>query len=225
MLCCLLPTSISDDEDPAPTTLGGLVLQKWTNRKAKLEHEYAVTAWALCLLPGVRADVVDRMDGSHRRMIELVIERLHTAPSANPCKKLQGLTETQIIDIFWDEFDAFQNVTGTFGKRPGQFTTLDALQGRSYLWHKKYSLPHTKVLGFVACRTTSKLTGIGAAERAWGDTKYIKSGKRSHLSGESTEKRSILYTSARIDEARIKRQAMEKIDAGPNAMFGDDDMK
>ena len=41
----------------------------------------------------------------------------------------------------------------------------------------KYSLPFTKVLGFVACRVTSKVLGIGAADRSWGDVKTIKFGK------------------------------------------------
>ena len=73
---------------------------------------------------------------------------------------------------------------------------------------------------------TSKVCGIGAAERAWGDLKDIKSGKHSNLSGETVEKRAVLYTSARINDARIKWEEMEKIDTvGPNAMFEDDDLK
>ena len=42
-----------------------------------------------------------------------------------------------------------------------------------HLWHKKYSLPSTKVLGFVAFRVTSKILGIGSAERSWGYVKTI----------------------------------------------------
>ena len=37
---------------------------------------------------------------------------------------------------------------------------------------------HTKVIGFVACRLTSKVLGIFAAECSLGDVKKIKSGKR-----------------------------------------------
>ena len=41
-----------------------------------------------------------------------------------------------------------------------------------------------------------------------------------------TNNRSVLYTTANIHDARINRNIMEKIDdEGPNAMFGDDDMK
>ena len=45
----------------------------------------------------------------------------------------------------------------------------------------------------MACRVTSKLCGIGPAERSWGGVKQVKDSKRSYLSGESTEKRSILF--------------------------------
>ena len=69
------------------------------------------------------------------------------------------------------------------------------------------------MLGFVACRVTSKLCGIGPAERSWGGVKQIKTGQRSHLSGESTEKRSIIYILSKVEQARIYRNKMEKIDA------------
>ena len=82
-------------------------------------------------------------------------------------------------------------------------------------------MPYTiLVLGFVGFRVTSKLCGIGPAERSWGGVKNIKTGKRSHLSGESTEKRSILYVSAKIQQSRIMCDRFEKLDATENnAMF------
>ena len=49
---------------------------------------------------------------------------------------------------------------------------------------KKYSLPFTKVIGFVSSRVTSKVPGIGAAERSWGDIKTIISGKRSAINSD-----------------------------------------
>ena len=56
-----------------------------------------------------------------------------------------------------------------------------------------------KVLGFVACRLTSKILGIGSAERSWGDVKTIKSVYRSAPGSEISEKQSIVYTSACIE--------------------------
>ena len=56
--------------------------------------------------------------------------------------------------------------------------------------------------------------------------KHMKSGKHSHLSGDAVDKQSVLYTTSRISEARVRREEMERIDApGPNAMWGDDDIK
>ena len=68
--------------------------------------------------------------------------------------------------------------------------------------------------------------GIIPCDRSWVDVKKIKTGKRSHLVMELTKKRSFLNTTAKIYDARINRNIMEKIDAeGPNVMFGDDDIK
>jgi hypothetical protein len=101
----------------------------------------------------------------------------------------------------------------------------DVVKGHSYLWHEKYSLRSTKVLGFVACRVTSKLCGIGAAERCWGGVKQIKTGKRSHLSSESTEKRSIIFANAKVTQGRVKSDRLQGLDVrGDNVSFGDDDM-
>jgi hypothetical protein len=57
---------------------------------------------------------------------------------------------------------------------------------------------------YVACGVTSKLFGIGPAERSWGGMKQVKDGKRSHLSGESTEKQSVIFVSSKIAQARIE---------------------
>jgi hypothetical protein len=82
------------------------------------------------------------------------------------------------------------------------------------------------VLGYVGGCVTSKLCGIDPAERSWGGVKQIKDGvRRSHLGGESTEKRSVIYVTAKIQEARMHQHQMEKVDAtGPDAMFGDDNI-
>ena len=82
--------------------------------------------------------------------------------------------------------------------------------GNSHLLYQKYPLPCTKVLGFVACRVTSKVIGIGAVERSWGGIKTIKSGKRSDISSDVSEKYSIVYTSACIESAIFEQYHWEK---------------
>ena len=55
-----------------------------------------------------------------------------------------------------------------------------------------------------------KGSGIGAAERSWGDVKTIKCGKRSVIRSDVSEKQSIVYTSACIEPARIEQYHSEK---------------
>ena len=84
--------------------------------------------------------------------------------SPNTASGIEGKTMDQIVDLFWDEYLSFEKETPPF--KPMRFKTDDALKGISYKWHeRKYSLPFTSVLGFVACRVASKLLGIGACER------------------------------------------------------------
>ena len=99
-------------------------------------------------------------------------------------------------EIFWTEYTEFDNKIGSFDADEFIWKTKDIRYGNSHLWHQKYSLPCTKVLGFVACTVTSKVLGIGASERSWGDVNIIKSGKISAISSDVSEKQSIVYTYA-----------------------------
>ena len=109
------------------------------------------------------------------------------------------------LDLFWTEYNAFDKKIGSYYSDEFIWKSKDISDGNSHLWHQKYSLPFTKVLGFVACRVTSKVLGIGAAKRSWGDVKTIKSGKRSAIISDVSEKHSIVYTSTCIESARIEQ--------------------
>ncbi|KAL3769143.1 hypothetical protein ACHAWU_001211 [Discostella pseudostelligera] len=219
----------SDDEEGHieeivdENSLGYKVRSHWEKRKVKLEHDYAITGWALCVMDEVRRDVDANLNGEHRNAIERVVERLHIPPCANPNEQVCTMSIGDVVNTFWKEYKQFQNRDGIFSKR-GRWACRDVVEGRSHIWHENYSLPHTQVLGFVACRVTSKLCGIGAAERSWGGVKTIKDGNRSHIGSISLEKRAILYTTARIQDARAERERLEKSDAGKNGMFCDDDL-
>jgi hypothetical protein len=55
--------------------------------------------------------------------------------------------------------------------------------------------------------------------------KTVKNLKKFHLGGESTEKRSLIYITAKQQEGRLNLAQNEKLDAkGPNAMFCDADI-
>jgi hypothetical protein len=233
----LEPSSNGDDSDSDDNeeerndvfnlTFWGQIKWHWNHCKTKLEHEYAIAAWALCVMGDVRLDVAQQLNDGHGKYhdaIERVVSRLHQTPCANTHPDVPNMSEAEIIDTFWNEFKTFCNKTKPF-YQPAQWLTTNVSSGRSHLWHEKYSLPYTKVLGYVACWVTSKLCGIGPAERCWSAVKQVKKDERSHLGGASTEKRSVIYMNAKQQEAKSLREKMEKIDAiGPNAMFGDDDM-
>ena len=95
-----------------------------------------------------------------------------------------GVPEDKIAvtqDIFWTEYTEFDNNIGSFYVDEFIWKSKDIRDGNSHLWHQKYSLPCTKVLGFFACIVTSNVLVIGAAERSWDDAKTIKSGKRYYI--------------------------------------------
>ena len=108
------------------------------------------------------------------------------------------------LDMFCTEYTTFDNKVGSYDADAFIWKRKDISDGNIHLWHQKYSLPFTKVLGFVACRVTSKVLGIGASKRSWGDVKTIKSGKRSAINSDVLEKQSIVYTSACIESDRIE---------------------
>ena len=147
----------------------------------------------LCLIPHIRKDAKDHSNSDHRKQVNNVINTLFS-----------GAYEWEMavtLDLFWTDYTAFDNKIGSFDADEFLWKIKDIRDGNSHLWHQKYSLPFTKVIGFVASRVTSKVLGIGAAERSWGDVKIIKSGKRSAISSDVSEKQSIFYTSACIESA------------------------
>ena len=112
--------------------------------------------------------------------------------------------------MFWTEYNAFDNMIGSFYAYEYICKSKDIRYGKSHLCHQKYSLPFTKVLCFVACRVTWIVIGIGAVERSWGNVKTIKSRKRSAISSDVSEKQSIVYTSTCIESARIEQYHSDK---------------
>ena len=84
------------------------------------------------------------------------------------------------IDFFCTEYTELDNNIGSFDADEFIWKRKYIRDGNSHLWHQKYSLPFTKVLGFFACRVTSTVFVIGAAERSLGEVKTIKSGNICH---------------------------------------------
>ncbi len=148
----------------------------------------------------VQKNVQEGLMGTHRNAIEKVVSQLYMPPCPNTNPSVSSMSLHNIIDTFWNEFKAFQNCTHPYHE-PSRWISYDATQGNSFPWHEKYSIPYTSVIEFVAWHVTSKLCGIGQAERSWGRVKQVNGGKRSHLSGKLTEKKTILFVSLKISQA------------------------
>ena len=98
--------------------------------------------------------------------------------------------------------------------------------GKSYQWHELCSLPYYAVFGKAVCRVSSKILGIGCAQQAWGDVKHLKTNQRVNISRKRVEKQAILYTIARINEARARREARESsVVEDQETMWGDEGIK
>ena len=156
----------------------------------------------LCVIPNIHKDEKGHSDSDHKKQVNNVIKTLFHGAYEDEMSVTQ--------DMFWTEYTEFDKNIGSFDTDEFIWKRKDIKDGNSHLWHQKYSLPCTKVLGFVACRVTSKVLGIGAAERSWGDVKTIKSGKISAVSSDVSQKQSIVYKSDCIESSRIEQYHSEK---------------
>ena len=122
-----------DDEENDVLSFGRRFIWHWDKRKNKIEHEYAIAGWALCVMPEVRKDVAARLTGTHRDAVAEVVRRLHLTPCPNTHPDIARMTPADILDTLWNEFKSFQQCTHPFVK-PSRWATVDVTQGNSFLW-------------------------------------------------------------------------------------------
>ena len=97
----------STDDKNKLISLCSKILFEWEHRKVKLDHDYAITGWALSVMPEVRANVEERLTGDHCGSIECVVSKLHKLPCPKESKKIQGKKMGEILHTFWLEFKNF----------------------------------------------------------------------------------------------------------------------
>lgn len=163
-----------------------------------------------------RSAKTERELAPYKRSMDTVIERLYSDLSEDEIPKR--------IDEFWEEYELFtsrsRNYSGTIDfSRKNLWTSADISNGNSHLWHKKYSMRYTNLLGYVACHVTGKPLGIGEAERVWKKSKKIKSsGKTQQIN--SLEKKTCIYAFNSVLEERAKIKKLKKT----GEIWNDDDM-
>jgi hypothetical protein len=214
---------ISDDEDELDEEdqefIGEVVLKFWKKSCKALASDFAICGWYLCIVAEVMDDVRGDDTIEHRDVVERVITQL--CQDSTGLGNFKSRSHNDTYDTFWTEWRDFSNKLDAFSSKR-MCNSASAVQGKSYVFHKRYSLKVTTVLGYVACRGTSNVLGIGAAERSWGDVKQLKTDKRSHLSVESIEQQSIIFGAVSMHKARIGREEAEKLDHKISSKFWTD---
>ena len=114
----------------------------------------------LCPIKEVHEDMSVNCNASHLQCAERVLEKLlHPATEKEKREKK---------DRFCQEFREFRGKTGSFDGDNSMWESSLLDEGKAHVWHDTYSCLNTDVLGWLGCRVTSKILGIGSAERAWG---------------------------------------------------------
>jgi hypothetical protein len=81
-------------------SFGRHVIWHWNKRKQRIEHEYAIAGWALCIMKDVQKDVQEQLTGMRRDAIEKVVNRLHMPPCPNTNPAVSSMSLPYIIDTF-----------------------------------------------------------------------------------------------------------------------------
>ena len=100
----------------------------------------------ICVIPHICKDAKYNSDSDHSKQVNNIIKTLFFGSSE------EEMAVTQ--DISWTEYTDFDKNIGSFDSDEFICKIKDTKDGNSHLWHQKYSLPCTNVLGFVVCRVT-----------------------------------------------------------------------
>jgi hypothetical protein len=197
------PEEIFDELDDKKESLSASLIAKWDERKQLMDSDFANAGWLLSVDPGIYDDAKSSTYDEEKRF-ENVVHKLFSGTTLSFSKCME-------------QYFHFRRKSGVF-EEPSMWLSNHIASGKSHLWHSQYTHKFYPELGFVACRVTSKLLGIGSCERAWGDTKHLRSGKRCNLGAAKLEKQSVLYTAACIEAGRLKANTTGKHHWGPDDM-------
>jgi hypothetical protein len=186
---------------PRAQGLGLQVLDKWNNRRQKIVSDFAIAGWMLSPIPEIQEQVRSMECADHRMCLERVVVKMFK-PDMETDEEMDSL-----VHDFWKEYQDFRDHVGIYDpkSRRSLWNNSALTDGRSHSWHQMYSLVYTKVLGRVACRVTSKILGIGSAERNWSDVKYILDSKRVNLSPEKLKMQTTIYGAYCAKKAKGRR--------------------
>lgn len=209
----------AEDDNVTTITLGQKVIDIWEKRRKSLIHDFSIAGWLLSPTSDVYVDSSANSTGQHRDAVDRLLKKMYASELSDDSDELAAL-----LNDFWEEFEHFKTKTGPYDKAYiWKASNPDLRSGRSHMWHKKNSLPFTKVFGKFACRVCSKIVGMGSAERNWGDVKHLKSDKRSHLSSDAVQKQATIFGASCMLNARLERNSKKGTHEDPYRFWSDED--
>ena len=186
------------------SNLGDEMIIQWNKRRQRLVHDYSIAGWILSPTEEIRRDSHENYTYEHKQAIQRLIKKLLVPKTGTTAEHEADCNEA--YNMFWDEFECFRSKTEYYRDKH-IWISADAHGNKAHVWHMKNSSRSTKYLGRLAMIVCSKILGIGSAERAWGDVKHNKTGKRSHLSAAKTKMQSTIYGAYCANKAQILRKA------------------
>ena len=91
----------------------------------------------------------------------------------------------------------------------------------AHRWHKAFSSGITEVLAPLACRVTSKILGIGSAERNWKQVKRVKSGQAMNTGIETATKKVLIHG----EYIHMKAKARHNNSSAAGKLWTEEDFK
>jgi len=201
-----------EEKEPEPTlsSFGYDMLQLWKKRRPQLMHDYAIVGWLLSPFKEIQEQVAQKITPRHKERANKLLKRFFVPEGL-------GLAEENneymtIVGSFWLEWGDFNSRTNFYSAdQPCWHASQLHNHTKVHVWHKAWTYRHGFYLGKLACRVTSKILGIGNAERNWGAVKHLKSGQRSHLSSEAVSKQATLFGKSCADKANKKEPPSVKV--------------
>ena len=198
-----------EEEDPDEMEVGDQFKYNYKKHWGKYRNNllaapYIRAAYMLSPNPVIQQHVKDNPDPEDRLAVECLLVKLFVTDYVQDDEESEQ-KKAAVLDKFWDEYGEFANHTGMF---KGRHIWISAEhQGTfAHKWHERYSYPYTEYLGKLACRVTSKVMGIGEAERIWKAVKKIRVGQRGSLTPEKAKKQAIIAASYSMEKSKARRQ-------------------
>ena len=203
-----------EDDEQVPTERDALFkyeLKKWwLHYRPRLLPDFVRVAYLLCPNPTImeHAKDPDNLDPEDRQAVERLLDKLMLPLDiVDDNERLQKSAE--ILDTFYKELGDFQNKRGFFNNDKIWFIAAKP-DTYSAEWHRNYSLPFTKILGKFACRVTSKICGIGEAERQWKFNKKQHKGQRGKLGANKSKMQGAVAAAYSHEKSSVRRAAAQK---------------